>query len=81
MLLFSATYDDEVMKFAETVVPDPIVIRLRREEESLDNIKQYYVVCRDQEDKVEALSDMYAVVSIGQCIVFCQVSTVTLTRG
>ena len=56
MLLFSATYDDEVMKFANTVVPDPIVIRLRREEESLDNIKQFYVVCRDQEDKQQALS-------------------------
>ncbi|XP_074626266.1 ATP-dependent RNA helicase DDX19A-like isoform X1 [Acropora palmata] len=72
MLLFSATYDDEVMKFANTVVPDPIVIRLRREEESLDNIKQFYVVCRDQEDKQQALSNMYAVLSIGQCIVFCQ---------
>jgi len=43
MLLFSATYDEEVMKFAKTVVPDPIIIRLRREEESLDKIKQYYV--------------------------------------
>ena len=74
MLLFSATYDDEVMKFAKTVVPDPIIIRLRREEESLDNIKQYYVVCRDKEDKFQALSNMYGVVSIGQCIVFCQVS-------
>ncbi|CAH3038892.1 unnamed protein product, partial [Porites lobata] len=71
MLLFSATYDDEVMKFAKTVVPDPIIIRLRREEESLDNIKQYYVVCRDKEDKFQALSNMYGVVSIGQCIVFC----------
>ena len=74
MLLFSATYDDEVMKFAKTVVPDPIIIRLRREEESLDNIKQYYVVCRDKEDKFQALSNMYGVVSIGQCIVFCHVS-------
>ena len=74
MLLFSATYDDEVMKFAESVVPSPMVIRLRREEESLDNIKQYYVVCRSQEEKFQALSNMYGVVSIGQCIVFCQVS-------
>ena len=80
MLLFSATYDEEVMKFAETVVPDPIVIRLRREEESLDNIKQYYVLCRDKEDKFQALSNMYGVVSIGQCIVFCQVRVVMLTQ-
>ena len=75
MLLFSATYDEEVMKFATTVVPDPLIIRLRREEESLDNIKQFYVVCRDKEDKFQALSNMYGVVSIGQCIVFCHVRT------
>ena len=80
MLLFSATYDDEVMKFANTVVPDPIVIRLRREEESLDNIKQYYVVCRDNEDKHQALSNMYGVVSIGQCMVFCHVSVLKVTQ-
>ncbi|CAH3027041.1 unnamed protein product [Porites evermanni] len=71
MLLSSATHDDEVMKFAKTVVPDPIIIRLRWEKESLDNIKQCYVVCRDKEDKFQALSNMYGVVSIGQCIVFC----------
>ena len=73
-MLFSTTYDDDVMKFAKTIVPDPIIIRLRREEESPDNIKQYYVVCRDKEDKFQALSNMYGVVSIGQCIVFCHVS-------
>ena len=71
MLLFFSTYDDEVIKFAKTVVPDPIIIRQR---ESLENIKQYYVVCRDKEDKFQALSNMYGVVPIGQCIVFCHVS-------
>ncbi|EDO46520.1 predicted protein [Nematostella vectensis] len=71
VLLFSATYDEDVMKFAETVVPNPIIIRLRREEESLDNIKQYYVVCKNSEDKFEALCNMYGVLSIGQCVVFC----------
>ena len=78
MLLFSSTYNDDVMKFAKIVVPDPIIIRLRPEEEIPDNIKQYYVVCRDKEDKFQALSNMYGVVSIGQCIVFCQVITVWL---
>ncbi|CAH3124883.1 unnamed protein product [Porites lobata] len=71
MLLFSATYDDEVMKFAKTVVPDPVIVGLCREEESLDNIKQYYVVCHDKEDKFKALSNIYGAVSIGQGIVFC----------
>ena len=42
-MLFSATYDEDVMKFAQTVIPDPILIRLKREEQSLDTIKQFYV--------------------------------------
>ncbi len=40
MLLFSATYDKTVMAFAEVVVPDPVTIKLRREEETLENIRQ-----------------------------------------
>ena len=75
MLLFSATYDDDVMNFARKIVPSPVVIRLRRYEESLANIKQFYVVCKNQDMKFEALSNMYGVLSIGQCIVFCHVST------
>ena len=31
------------MRFAQTVIPDPILIRLKREEQSLDTIKQFYV--------------------------------------
>ena len=63
------------MKFAKTVVPDALIIRLSREEESLGNIKQFYVVCWDKEDKFQALSNMYGVLSIGQCSVFCHVRT------
>lgn len=75
MLLFSATYDESVMKFAERVIPnDPIVIKLKREEESLDNIKQYYVECSNMEEKFEALSNIYSAVSIGQSMIFCAVS-------
>lgn len=74
MLLFSATYDDDVMKFAQDIIPDPVTIRLRREEESLDNIKQFYIECRNQDDKFEALSNIYGSISIGQAVIFCRVS-------
>ena len=45
LLLFSATYDTPVMTFAQSIIQEPIVIRLRKEEESLDNIKQFYINC------------------------------------
>ncbi|XP_072035929.1 ATP-dependent RNA helicase DDX19A-like [Amphiura filiformis] len=72
MMLFSATYEESVMKFAEAVIPDPIVIRLRRDEESLENIKQYYVMCNNEEEKYEALANIYGAISIGQAIIFCR---------
>lgn len=74
MLLFSATYDRHVMEFAQHIVKNPIVIKLKREQESLDNIKQYYVRCRNQDDKYTAIQNIYGVITIGQAIIFCHVS-------
>ncbi|CAH1118598.1 unnamed protein product [Phaedon cochleariae] len=71
MMFFSATYDQEVMDFAEHIVKNPITIRLKREEESLDNIKQYYVRCRTPEEKYNAVTNIYGTVGIGQAIIFC----------
>lgn len=71
MMFFSATYDEEVMEFAEAIVTNPVTIRLKREEESLDNIKQYYVMCKSYEDKYTAIANIYGVVTIGQAMIFC----------
>lgn len=77
MLLFSATYEEEVMKFAQAVIPNnPVVIKLRREEETVDNIRQFYVQCQDQEAKFQALSNIYGMISVGQCMIFCAVSKI-----
>lgn len=64
------------MRFAQAVIPNnPIVIRLRREEQSLDNIKQYFIECADAEGKFQALSNIYGSISIGQSMIFCAVSS------
>ncbi|KAM4610628.1 ATP-dependent RNA helicase DDX19A [Polymixia lowei] len=71
MLLFSATFEDSVWKFAERIIPDPNIIRLKREEETLDTIKQYYMVCKDKEDKFTALCNIYGSLTIAQAMIFC----------
>ncbi|KAK7132659.1 hypothetical protein R3I93_019022 [Phoxinus phoxinus] len=71
MLLFSATFEDSVWKFAERVVPDPNIIKLKREEETLDTIKQYYVLCNCKEDKFSALCNIYGAITIAQAMIFC----------
>nr|XP_046221842.1 ATP-dependent RNA helicase DDX19A-like isoform X2 [Oncorhynchus gorbuscha] len=71
MLLFSATFEDSVWKFAERVVPDSNIIKLKREEETLDTIKQYYVLCSDKEEKFTALCNIYGAITIAQAMIFC----------
>lgn len=73
MMFFSATYEPEVMKFAEIIINNPLIIRLLKEEESLDNIKQYYVKCKDLGEKYTAITNIYGVITIGQAIIFCHV--------
>nr|XP_019566090.1 PREDICTED: ATP-dependent RNA helicase DDX25 isoform X2 [Rhinolophus sinicus] len=72
MLLFSATFEDSVWQFAERIIPDPNVIKLRKEELTLNNIRQYYVLCGDRKDKYQALCNIYGGITIGQAIIFCQ---------
>uniref|UniRef100_A0A8C5AFQ7 RNA helicase n=1 Tax=Gadus morhua TaxID=8049 RepID=A0A8C5AFQ7_GADMO len=71
MLLFSATFEESVWNFAKRIVPDPNIIKLKREEETLDTIKQYYVQCTSKEEKFQALCNIYGAITIAQAMVFC----------
>lgn len=73
MLLFSATFEETVWDFARRIVPDPNIIKLKREEETLDTIKQYYVLCNSKEEKFEALCNIYGAITIAQAMIFCHV--------
>ncbi|NXN59124.1 DDX25 helicase, partial [Rynchops niger] len=73
MLLFSATFKETVRAFAVQIVSNPIVIKLREEELTLSNIRQYYFVCRSREEKYRALCNIYGSITIGQAMIFCQV--------
>lgn len=74
MLLFSATYETDVMRFAETIITNPIILKLLREEECLESIEQYYVECKNLEEKYVAITNIYGVITIGQAMFFCRVS-------
>ncbi|KAL6043828.1 RNA helicase required for poly(A+) mRNA export [Balamuthia mandrillaris] len=74
ILLFSATYDDKVAKFAYQVVPKPHVsIRLERKQLSLDKIAQFYIDCGSEGNKFNVLAELYCYLSVGQSIIFVAV--------
>ncbi|XP_077105653.1 ATP-dependent RNA helicase DDX25 isoform X1 [Ranitomeya variabilis] len=72
MLLFSATFDESVWYFAERIVPNPNIIKVKKEDVTLKNIRQFYNFCESNEEKFVALCNMYGSMTIAQAIIFCQ---------
>lgn len=52
-------------------------IRLKKEELSVDAIQQLYMDCADEDAKFDVLVELYELMTIGQSIIFCRVSSVT----
>lgn len=72
ILLFSATFDEAVKQFAMKVVPKANHVFVKKEELSLDVIKQYRVKCPDNASKISVLKDRIfpAAEKLGQSIIF-----------
>ncbi|KAH8823006.1 P-loop containing nucleoside triphosphate hydrolase protein [Flagelloscypha sp. PMI_526] len=73
IILFSATFPENVRKFAAKFAPNANKIELQREELSVDSIRQFYMDCRDTEHKYDILVQIYSLLTVGQSIIFCQV--------
>lgn len=73
IILFSATFPDHVRTYASKIAPNANKIELKKEELSVDNIKQFYMDCRNEEHKYDILVSLYHMLTIGQSIIFCQV--------
>ncbi|CAO3624388.1 unnamed protein product [Cunninghamella echinulata] len=74
-VLFSATFPDNVRKFAERFAKNANEISLRREELSVDSIKQFYVDCDSVEHKYDVLCNIYDLLTVSQSIIFCKLRT------
>ncbi|KAJ3074819.1 RNA helicase required for poly(A+) mRNA export [Podochytrium sp. JEL0797] len=70
ILLFSATWTDELRDFAQRIAPNAGSITLKKEELSVNAIKQLYMDCRDEDHKTEILMAIYGLLTIGQSIIF-----------
>jgi len=70
ILLFSATFPEKVLKFADMFAPNAEKIRIKTEELRLDSIQQFYVDAGNAENKYQLLSAMYGILQIGSSIIF-----------
>ncbi|XP_020577926.1 DEAD-box ATP-dependent RNA helicase 38-like [Phalaenopsis equestris] len=74
VLLFSATFNDVVKAFVSRVVKDGNQIFVKKEELTLDKVKQYKVNCPDELAKIEVIKDKIFEFGqkVGQTIIFVQ---------
>jgi ATP-dependent RNA helicase DDX19/DBP5 len=73
LVLFSATFTDQLREFAARFAPNANMISLKQEELSVDGIKQFYMDCSNERHKVEVLCQIYGLLTIGQSIIFVRV--------
>ncbi|KAL7321712.1 RNA helicase required for poly(A+) mRNA export [Mucor circinelloides] len=72
IVLFSATFPEHVRNFAAKFAPNANEISLKREDLSVDAIKQLYMDCDNEEHKYETLCNIYDLLTVSQSIIFCK---------
>lgn len=74
LVLFSATFPDHVVAYANKFAPQANQITLKHEELTVDGIKQLYLDCDSPEHKYEILVKFYGLLTIGSSIIFVKAS-------
>ncbi|GBG26103.1 ATP-dependent RNA helicase eIF4A [Hondaea fermentalgiana] len=69
--LFSATMPLEVLEVSRRFMRDPVRILVKRDELTLEGIKQFYVAVEKEEWKFGTLCDLYETLTITQAIIYC----------
>merc|ERR1712164_212232 len=69
--IFSATMPLEVLEVTSKFMRDPIRILVKRDELTLEGIKQSYIAIEREEWKLDTLCDLYETLTITQAIIYC----------
>jgi translation initiation factor 4A len=68
--LFSATMPNEVLELTQKFMRDPIRILVKRDELTLEGIRQFYIAVEKEEWKLDTLCDLYETLTITQAIIY-----------
>jgi translation initiation factor 4A len=69
--LFSATMPPEALEITQRFMNKPIRILVKKDELTLEGIKQFYVGVEREEWKLDTLCDLYDTLNITQAVIFC----------
>ncbi|XP_016514087.2 eukaryotic initiation factor 4A-1-like [Nicotiana tabacum] len=68
--IFSATMPPEALEITRKFMKNPVRILVKRDELTLEGIKQFYVNVGEERDKLETLCDLYESLAITQSVIF-----------
>merc|ERR1712168_329012 len=71
VVLLSATMPQDVLEVTTRFMRDPIRILVKKEELTLEGIKQFYINVEREEWKLDTLCDLYETLTITQALIFC----------
>jgi len=69
--LFSATMAPEVLDMTTKFMRDAVRILVKKDELTLEGIRQFYVAIEKEEWKLDTLCDLYETLTITQAIIYC----------
>lgn len=80
LVLFSATFPDQVVRYAQQFAPNANQMTLKHEDLTVEGIKQIYLDCDSDAAKYDVLVKFYGLLTIGSSIIFVKVWLSFLTH-
>mmetsp|Transcript_446 Transcript_446/g.644 ORF Transcript_446/g.644 Transcript_446/m.644 type:complete len:409 (-) Transcript_446:87-1313(-) len=71
VVLMSATLPASVLEITQKFMNDPVRILVKRDELTLEGIKQFFIAVDKEEWKFDTLTDLYDNLTITQAVIFC----------
>jgi len=69
--LFSATMPEDILEISQRFMRTPVRILVKKDELTLEGIKQFYIAVEREDWKLETLCDLYETLTITQAIIYC----------
>ena len=81
VILLSATMPAEVLEVTTRFMREPVRILVKKEELTLEGIRQFYISVEREEWKLDTLCDLYETLTITQAVIFCNTRRKVIQRS
>lgn len=71
VVVVSATLPNDVLTLTSKFMTDPVRILVKRDELTLEGLKQYFIAVEKEDWKFDTLCDLYDTLTITQAVIFC----------